>query len=79
MDTSKLTFQDWLLNQVPRDDIAGRLARRTLQIDTFVKIENSYPSWHKLFTTHGAPDDVDGLIHVWTEYMEAKAKLKRKA
>lgn len=79
MDTSKLTFQDWLLNQVSREDPAGRLARRTLQIDTFVKIDNSYASWHKLFSAHGAGEDIDKLREVWAEYLEARAELKRQS
>lgn len=79
MDTSKLSFQDWLLNQVAREDHAGRLARRTLQIDTFVKVDNAYASWHKLFSAHGAGDDVDQLRAVWAEYLEARAELKRRS
>lgn len=78
VDTSKLTFQDWLLNQVPREDPAGRLARKTLEIDTFVKIENSYPSWRRLFASHCDPEELDGLKDVWTEYLEARAEMARK-
>lgn len=78
MDETKLTFQDWLLSQVPRQDPAGQLARRSLQIDTYARIDNSYPSWHRLFASHASPEELSALMQVWNEYLEARADLKRK-
>ena len=74
MDEGKLMFQDWLLSQVMREDITGRVAKKTLQIDTFARIENSYPAWRKLLASYCRAEDLEGLLGVWNEYIEARSE-----
>jgi hypothetical protein len=72
-----MTFKQWILKQVDRDDITGDFAKDTDRAlhrpDRFpglVRVKNTYQSWVKAIPFHitNRPVVLEALYNAWQEY-----------